>query len=290
MIDGMDMLKTQHQLDAGIVDGMVLSEQDGLLVYRFPGLGASEGVRHGVFSRIGGESRPPFDSLNMAQSVGDRSQAVAANRRRVSDAMGPGRLVILHQVHGTGVVEAPDDAAGDFGPAISAGKGDALITDRPGVWLTILVADCQAVLIWDPDRPAVANIHSGWRGSVGNIVGKTVAAMVHRFGSDPRRLFAGIGPSLGPCCAEFVNYRREIPQPFWRHLGPGYRFDFWAITREQLVDAGLSDERIFSSGICTRCSTDFFFSYRGEKATGRFAAVIGLDDAEARQETSRQVP
>ncbi len=98
-----------------------------------------------------------------------------------------------------------------------AESGDAMITDAPGQSLVIQTADCQAVLIYDPVRKAVANIHSGWRGSIQNIIGLTVQAMIKEFDSDPKNLLAGIGPSLGPCCAEFIHYRTEIPKAFWSY-------------------------------------------------------------------------
>ncbi len=241
-------------------------------------------MEHGIFSRFGGVSSPPYDSLNLAYRVGDRPEAVAENRRRLQGAMGEGRLVFLHQVHGARVVNAADGLAGDLETTQGnrpAEEGDALITDIPGLWLTILVADCQAVLLWDPVRRAVANIHAGWRGSIANIVGAAVEAMGQRFGTNPRNLLGGIGPSLGPCCAEFVNYRDEIPAGLWAYMGRDCRYDFWRMTRDQLVRLGVDRENVLTSGVCTRCSTDLFFSYRGEANTGRFAAVIGIRETDS---------
>jgi hypothetical protein len=132
------------------------------------------------------------------------------------------------------------------------------------------------VLLFDPIRGAVANIHSGWRGSIDNIIGETVKEMRLRFGCRPRDLMAGIGPSLGPCCAEFLNFRREIPAALWRYRINATHFDFWAMSRDQLLGAGLKEGHIEQSRLCTRCRTDLFFSYRAAKETGRFASVIGL--------------
>ncbi|MGD8251535.1 MAG: peptidoglycan editing factor PgeF [Desulfobacterales bacterium] len=256
----------------------------GLLRYRFANLIRQDGLEHGIFSRLGGGSRPPYDSLNLAYRVGDRPEAVAENRRRLQLAMGKGRLVFLRQVHGARVVTATDRFAGDPGDArgdLPAEEGDALITDIPGLWLSILVADCQAVLLWDPVRRAAANIHAGWRGSIANIVGAAVEAMGQRFGTNPRHLLAAIGPSLGTCCAEFVNYRTEIPTDLWSYMGRDCRYDFWRMTRDQLAALGVERDNILTSGVCTRCSTDLFFSYRGEATTGRFAAVIGITDTDS---------
>jgi copper oxidase (laccase) domain-containing protein len=132
----------------------------------------------------------------------------------------------------------------------------------------------------DPIRQVVANVHSGWRGSIINIIGRTVNAMEKHFGCDPAQIQAGIGPSLGPCCAEFVNYETEIPEKFWHHKDAGHHFDFWSISQDQLMDAGVLKANIENCQICTKCHTDLFFSYRGEGTTGRFASVIGLKQDE----------
>jgi copper oxidase (laccase) domain-containing protein len=133
-------------------------------------------------------------------------------------------------------------------------------------------------MLYDPDRRVVANIHSGWRGSIQNVIGATVAEMVRSFACAASRMQAGIGPSLGPCCAEFVNYTREIPAEYWPYRVNTTHFDFWAVSRDQLLRAGLPAENIVVSGLCTKCRTDQFFSYRKEKVTGRFAAVIALPE------------
>ncbi len=150
------------------------------------------------------------------------------------------------------------------------------MTDIAGRNLVIQVADCQAVLLYEPARRVVANAHCGWRGSIQNIIGRTVEVMKQDFGCRPDLILAGIGPSLGPCCAEFINYDTEIPKEFWQYKGLNRYFDFWALSRDQLKTAGVAANNIESSRICTRCHTDEFFSYRAEGTTGRFAAVIGL--------------
>ena len=97
-----------------------------------------------------------------------------------------------------------------------------------------------------------------------------------QFGCDPEDLRVGISPSLGPCCAEFVNFESEIPEMYWHHKDPQHRFDLWALSREQLSLEGVLPRNIHISGICTRCRKDNYFSYRASKITGRFAAAIHL--------------
>ena len=251
---------------------MIADRSDGLLVYRFPGLSASPGLRHGVFTRKGGASKGPFAELNVGMGAGDNPEHVRENRQRVRRALDVGEPVFLRQRHGTRVVVDGNGAVSGPAPA----EADAVITGQRGRLLVIQVADCQAVIVHDPVRSVVANIHSGWRGSVADILGKTVAKMKAQFGSRSEDLLAGIGPSLGPCCAEFVHYRREIPPALWRYRVGDCHFDFWAMSVDQLKTSGIADRRIEVAGLCTRCRTDLFFSYRGEKTTGRFAVAAGL--------------
>jgi YfiH family protein len=256
---------------------LILRTDHGAAYYQFEHLAAFPEIRHGVFSRAPGCSEAPFHRLNVSLAVGDDVQRVERNRRRVADRMQAEALVFARQVHGNSIVVID-------GRPVSPGAreetavpvGDAMVTDQPGKFLVVSVADCQPILMYDPRRGLVANVHSGWRGSVANVAGRTVAVMAERFGCDPGDVQAGIGPSLGPCCAEFTNYRDEIPPELWAYKLDSVRFDFWAMSRDQLIRAGVPQDQIQVSGLCTKCRTDRFFSYRAEKTTGRFPAVIGL--------------
>jgi len=267
---------------------MIQRRIHNLLYLQFPHLSEYADIRHGIFTRQGGFSMGCYQGLNVGMGNGDRPEHVLLNRAAISGCMGHSELVFANQVHGTGIihhcgsspsgkvsVQAPPPGGGKLGRGKSE-SGDALITDAPANSLVIQTADCQAVLIYDPVQKAVANIHSGWRGSIQNIIGLTVQAMIKEFDSDPKNLLAGIGPSLGPCCAEFIHYRTEIPKAFWPYKNASDCIDFWAMSKDQLTDTGIPRNNIVSSNLCTRCRTDLFFSYRKEKSTGRFAAVIGI--------------
>jgi polyphenol oxidase len=256
---------------------MIHRNEHDLSYLQFPHLSEYADVRHGIFTRQGGFSKGCYQGLNVGMGNGDNVHHVLQNRAAISDCMGNSELVFANQVHGTAIIN--HSANGPSGNIHTLGKtesADAMITDAPGKSLVIQTADCQAVLIYDPVRKAAANIHSGWRGSIQNIIGLTVQAMIKEFDSNPNNLLAGIGPSLGPCCAEFINYRKEIPKAFWSYKNRSDCFDFWAMSKDQLTGAGISRNQIVSSDLCTRCRTDLFFSYRKEKSTGRFAAVIGI--------------
>ena len=244
----------------------------------FPILGAIPSLVHGVFGRDGGVSRPPYDSLNVAWTNGDQPVAVRENLRRVKDWLGVNELLAAPQIHGDTILIIDEHSLPPVDPHLPVritAPADALVTRLRGVGLLIKVADCQAVFLVDPVRQVVANVHCGWRGSVQGILGKVVALLERRFQSRAVDLLATISPSLGPCCAEFRNYHRELPPSFLPFKIGDNHFDFWAISRWQLEQAGLRPEHIEGPTRCTVCGADRFFSYRAEKVTGRMAAVVG---------------
>ncbi|MCI5122632.1 MAG: copper oxidase, partial [Candidatus Electrothrix sp. AUS4] len=124
-----------------------------------------------------------------------------------------------------------------------------------------------------------------WWCGVANIIAKTVRAMEEHFGSSPQDLQAVISPSLGPCCAEFVRYKEELPEAFQQWQEPETYFDFWKISRWQLIEAGLVNEQIKATELCTVCNKDFFSFRRATKkprqngVTGRNGSVIFLPAA-----------
>lgn len=242
---------------------------------QFPAIAALPGFFHGIFPRTADTCAVRSDWFNVGIGCGQPETVVKRNREHLLACLGGPVGVFAHQVHGTdiGIVSPADPPASRGNIRLN---GDALATATPNHALIIQIADCQPVLIADPRRRIAANIHSGWRGSVGNVIGRTIATLVDAFGCRPRDLIAGIGPSLGPCCAEFVNYRKEIPRKYWPYRRAGDLFDFWRLSIDQLIRAGVPPHAISVAGMCTRCNPHLFFSYRGQRQTGRFAAVIGL--------------
>jgi len=241
----------------------------------FPAFANCPTLFHGIFNRHGGASTSPYHSLNVSYGVDDDSRRVKANRERIKQSLAVDILVSGQQVHGRKVHVIAKKPETDMEIA----GCDAFVTNVAGVGLMIQQADCQAVMLFDPRRQVVANIHCGWRGSVDNIIGTTIKVMTEEFGVSPAHLQAAISPSLGPCCAEFINYEQELP----RHLHPfqvkPHYFDFRAISRHQLQEAGVPPENISATAICTVCDPNWF-SYRREKKTGRFCSVIGVKGQE----------
>jgi len=125
----------------------------------------------------------------------------------------------------------------------------------------VKAADCQGVLIYDPKNEAVAAVHSGWKGSALNIIGKTIEKMKLKYGSDPQDLLVAVSPSLGPCCAQFSDPNKELPDFCKPFIKPNKHVDFWALTLHQLAEAGVTEDHIELSGLCTKCQPGYH-SYR----------------------------
>lgn len=247
--------------------------QQEVSYFQFPGLSSNKQLMHGVFTRHGGASDPPFDSLNTSYAVGDRPEKVAENIKKIQEVVKAENVVYMNQAHGEGIFVFNRNNMELSGEVPTA---DAMITDVPCRALLVQQADCQGTIIYDPKRHAVANVHCGWRGSVQNILGRVVKRMEAEYGCKSSDLLAAIGPSLGPCCAEFVSYRDIFPAVFDRFRVRKNHFNLWAVSCWQLQGAGLKTDNIEVAGICTRCRTDLFYSYRGEGKTGRFGTVVML--------------
>ncbi len=250
-------------------------------IYEFELLGQNSSITHGIFTRSGGTSIGTFDSLNIGVNSGDEKSAIVNNRKLIIQKMGMKPLVFLNQEHGKEIKvlkKDDNDLSQVFEPGKEVYTADGIVTDLKGVFLVIQVADCQAVMLYDPKKEVIANIHSGWRGSVQNIIGNCIEQMKTEFNCNPSDITACISPSLGPCCSEFVDYKDEIPKKLWCYKAKEKPyFDFWKISFDQLKSKGVKEENIENMKICTRCNMKEFYSYRGEKNTGRFACVISMN-------------
>ncbi len=219
-------------------------------------LAGTPGLVHGFGRRSG----PAFETR----------EATAA---RVSSRLAPhGRLLLLHQVHGATVAEAP-----------WAGRpaADASMASEPGFLLGIETADCLPVLLVDPQRRAVAAVHAGWRGTALGVTRAAVAAL-SRGGSRAPDLVAALGPGIGPCCYEVGDDVKAAFGPagaaFFRRA-PGGRdhLDVRAANRQQLIEAGLDPGRIESVDECTFCRRDLYHSYRRDgPGSGRMISFVGF--------------
>jgi polyphenol oxidase len=191
-------------------------------------------------------------------------------RARVAAALAAsGRLLLLHQVHGAELVEAPWDGHPD---------ADASVATQPGLILGIETADCLPVLLVDPVRRHVAAAHAGWRGTAAGVARVAVDALVAR-GSRREDVVAALGPANAACCYEVGEELRERFDA--RYFRPGPRgkshLDVRAANTDQLLAAGLAPQNIHQAAHCTSCRTDLYHSYRREgQGGGRMVSFVGF--------------
>ena len=287
-----------------------------------------------AFSTRAGSGGKLAHGFNLGFTPDEPRGRIEKNRTKYVRAIGAGKFVLAEarQIHSTvvyhvrwgrgklqylpgGFPRERDDASP---------QGDALITDQPGILLSVRSADCVPILIADATGRAVAAVHAGWKGMLGGIVEKTVGEMIRNFNLSPRGLRAAIGPSIGVCCYEVSedlaehfrgrfaagdqflvsprpddehdgSMRQPYPPPFLSRTPPGHgpdvvpgpHLNLQAAARYQLLRAGLAKAHIQESGLCTACRTDLFYSHRKEGSyTGRMMAVIGIRPAKEKR-TSR---
>lgn len=152
------------------------------------------------------------------------------------------------------------------------GEGDALITNRPGLAISIRTADCYPILLADPRNRAIAAIHAGWRGTAGRIVCEALEKMKVEFGTEPSDVLAAIGPGIGVCCYEVGD---EVARKFG--FSGRINLDLAAENRDQLESSGVSAHNIEALGVCTFCDAERIFSYRREKEkAGRMTSFIQI--------------
>ncbi len=239
-------------------------------------------VWHGFLGRRGGVSRGPYESLNLSYLAGDAAAAVRANWSRLQACFPPGtEFVQVHQVHGNRVHLVDSQSRGVTAVA------DGMVSATSGMMLGILTADCLPVLLFDGATRVVGALHAGWRGVIGNIASAGISAMA-AIGASPERIEAALGPAIGACCFEVDlglahRFVAEIPDAarHVRRAGAEKAFiDLKGLLREQLTRAGLQNRAITDVPICTRCSSDRFFSRRaaGGGVTGLQLSFIGLPE------------
>ncbi|MBI5411888.1 peptidoglycan editing factor PgeF [Candidatus Peregrinibacteria bacterium] len=174
----------------------------------------------------------------------------------------------LRQVHGNKI-----HVVNTVAPLSEMPEADVLITQLKGVPLMIKVADCQALLFYDPTQHVIAAVHAGWRGLVADIIATVIRTLVADFDSRQEDLLVAAGPSLGPCCATFTDPHRELPPRFSPYINSENHVDLWAFTQAELHEAGVPPSHIELMKVCTQSSHDLCFSARAGD-TGRMGAVI----------------
>ena len=265
---------------------MIQKNKNSLSIWFFENLLRYREICHFVSDRSGGFSDPPYEFLNLGFHVGDDTQKVLKNRELLASAFefSADDFVTPEQVHGGNVAVITQKncnlSATDYKSTIKA--TDAMVTNVSGIYLMILLADCVPILFYDPKKQVIGIAHAGWGGVVNKIAENTVNTMRRRYSSTPEDIIVGIGPSIGPCCYEV---KLDVIEKVRRNLNSyneviismnnKYYLDLWKANKIQLLNSGISKENIELSGICTKCSSNIFFSARAYQGkTGRFGVGI----------------
>ena len=259
---------------------MPFSQQNGLRYYTFDIF--PKNITQAIFTRQGGVSPRPWDSLNVGGSIGDDITHVRENRIRSFWALGrvPESIHDVWQVHSADVVYA--DAPRPLDTEYQ--KADIMLTDNPQVTLFMRFADCTPILLYDQEKQVLGLVHSGWLGTVRGAASAAVGAMQERYGSNPADILAAVGPSIGPdhyeigedVIAQVKDAFGEDADPLLVAHGNSIHFDLWKANQILLQNAGV--KQIETTDICTACHTDDWFSHRAEKGkTGRFGALLAMN-------------
>lgn len=245
---------------------------DDLPVIRSSKFSEYPSVILGCSTRTGGVSPEPY-GLNLSFHVGDDHARVLENRQRFFRRLGIAldQLAIPEQCHSNTVRRV-------FRPG-SYEKCDALVTDQGAVFLTMSVADCIPLFMYDPQKDVVAAVHVGWRGCASGIVTETIRLLAREFAVQPEHLLVYMGPSARACCYEVGDdVANDFPARFLQRKSAAKFFlDLPGVSKSQLIENGVREDRIEENGTCTICTPELFHSYRRDGArSGRMIGVIGL--------------
>lgn len=283
----MELIWKRKGQEAG---GLVCREKNGVPFLSFPLLEACGGlVRHGFSTRLGGVSEGELSSMNLGFSRGDERERVLANYRRMAEALGlpAERMVLSQQSHTTHVREVTEEDAGcGIWKPSKYTDVDGLITNVRGLPLVTLYADCVPLYFVDPVHRAVGLSHSGWRGTVGRMGTVTLRAMGEAYGTRPEETLACIGPSICRDCYEVgPDVAEEFRAAFegasgilleGRRSGK-FQLDLWEANRRILLEAGVKEDHMAVTDICTCCNPELLFSHRASGGRrGNLAAFLCL--------------
>ena len=253
-----------------------LRTEYGLPYFEIPQIAEIGWIRHGFLTRRGGVSSPPYASLNLSESKGDREESVLKNKQRAAEVFDfdPKRLILLNQIHQDKILLIKEPLSA-LPPVL---EYDAMITDTPNAFLGILTADCLPIFVLDRKKKVIAAIHAGRQGTALHITSKVLKRMKEDFGCSSTDFIIALGPSIGACCYE-IDEKVFMPEwePFSTPRARGkWMLDLVRINVSQFGKEGIKREQIFRINLCTSCHSDLFFSYRKEGRTGRQLSFIGI--------------
>lgn len=267
-----------------------IQNKNGVEYITFPALEESEDIRHLFTTRKGGVSEGIYASMNLSFQRGDKKEDVMENYRRIAEIMGcePGDFVCAAQTHTDHIrIVTEEDRGKGVTRKTDYSDVDGLITDVRGIVLAAFFADCVPIYFADDIQKVVGLAHSGYRGTLRKIGLKMVQTMEREFQCRPENIRAVIGPSI---CADCYEVGEEVAEEFGevfpeiadRILKHGkrkgkYQLDLWETNRTILREAGITEEHLTVTDICTCCNPDELFSHRASKGKrGNLGAFLGL--------------
>lgn len=233
---------------------------------------------HTFTTKHGGKSLAPYQNLNLAFHVGDNPLNVEQNHELLAKELGYDKRTLVHmkQIHSNSV-KIVDSNDSFYTPPIC----DAIITNKRDIPLMVMVADCSALLFYDPKQKVIASAHAGRAGAFSNIVKNVIDSFKKKYNAETKNIRVSIGASIGVCCYEVGE---EIYQEA-KSINVAYAIqkrenkfylDVNKILKKQLLEAGVEEKNIEISHECTSCLKDKYFSYRAHGVTGRFCGLLML--------------
>lgn len=257
---------------------------EGVPLLTYSLLEKTEFVTHGFTTRMGGVSEGYCSTMNISTTRGDAPEAVEENRKRLARALGVKveDFTYTHQTHTTNVAVVREE---DRGKRFM--ETDGMVTNVPGICLVTFYADCVPLYFVDPVHKAIGLSHSGWRGTVGRMGQVTLEKMKEVYGTRPEDIYAAIGPSICQDCYEVSgdvieefqkSFNKSVcPQLFYKKENGKYQLNLWRANQLVLTEAGVAEQKIAVTNLCTHCNPEILFSHRSTGVKrGNLSALLAI--------------
>lgn len=257
---------------------------EGVPLLTYPLLEKTEFVTHGFTTRMGGVSEGYCSTMNISTTRGDAPEAIEENRKRLARALGVNveDFTYTHQTHTTNVAVVREE---DRGKRFM--ETDGMVTNVPGICLVTFYADCVPLYFVDPVHRAIGLSHSGWRGTVGRMGQVTLEKMKEVYGTRPEDVYAAIGPSICQDCYEVSgdvieefqkSFSKSVwPQLFYKKENGKYQLNLWKANQLVLTEAGVAEQKIAVTNLCTHCNPEILFSHRSTGVKrGNLSALLAI--------------
>lgn len=269
----------------------ILNKNKKVYFFTFSALDKFKGVKNAFSTKIGGVSKGIFKSMNLGLSTEDSKENVMLNYQEFANALkvNPNNFVITKQVHSTNVRVVNNDDRGKGFSRLRDEEGvDGFVTNTKGLGLCILVADCVPVYFYDPVKEVIGLVHSGWKGTLGQISSNAISIMSEKFGSNVEDIITVIGPSICQDCYEvskdlFEQFKGVYNDEQMKDIFlPGkdsehYQLGLWKAIKYTLLGCGIKEENVHCTDVCTCCNPDLLFSHRFTNGKrGNLAAFLML--------------